>query len=69
MKLSIIIPVFNEQNTILQILEKINKVDFIQKEIIIIDDCSNDKTVDHLKKLSNKDYKILYLCFLPRYHL
>ena len=33
MKLSIIIPVFNEQNTILQILEKINMVDFIQKEI------------------------------------
>ena len=60
MKLSIIIPVFNEQNTILQILEKINKVDFIQKEIIIIDDCSNDKTADHLKKLSRQEYKIFY---------
>ena len=60
MKLSIIIPVFNEQNTILQILEKINKVDFIQKEIIIVDDCSNDKTINHLKKLSKQEYKIFY---------
>ena len=60
MKLSIIIPVYNEQNTILQILEKINNVNFIQKEIIIVDDCSNDKTIDHLKKLSKKDYKIFY---------
>ena len=60
MKLSIIIPVYNEQNTILQILEKINSVNFIQKEIIIVDDCSNDKTIDHLKRLSKKDYKIFY---------
>lgn len=60
MKLSIIIPVYNEENTILQILEKINNINFIQKEIIIVDDCSNDKTIDHLKKLSKKDYKIFY---------
>ena len=60
MKLSIIIPVFNEKNTILQILEKINKVDFIQKEIIIVDDCSNDKTINHLKKLPKLEYKIFY---------
>jgi dolichol-phosphate mannosyltransferase len=60
MKLSIIIPVYNEQNTILQILEKINKINFIEKEIIIVDDGSNDKTINHLKKLSKKDYKIFY---------
>ena len=60
MKLSIIIPVYNEQNTIVQILDKINNVNFIQKEIIIVDDCSNDKTIDYLKKLPTQDYKILY---------
>ena len=60
MKLSIIIPVFNEQNTILQILEKINMVDFIQKEIIIVDDCSSDKTINLLKNLSKQEYKIFY---------
>jgi glycosyltransferase involved in cell wall biosynthesis len=45
--LSIIIPVFNEQNTIIQILDKLTEVSLIEnlsKEIIIIDDCSFDST-------------------------
>jgi glycosyltransferase involved in cell wall biosynthesis len=46
-KLSIIIPAFNEGNTIHLILNKIkavNLIDEIQKEIIIVDDCSTDDT-------------------------
>ncbi|WP_238395254.1 glycosyltransferase family 2 protein [Mucilaginibacter sp. 14171R-50] len=46
-KLSIIIPAFNEGSTIHLILNKIKAValmDNIQKEIIIIDDCSTDET-------------------------
>lgn len=45
--LSIIIPVFNEQNTIIQILDKLTEVSLLgnlSKEIIIIDDCSFDCT-------------------------
>tara|TARA_A100001011_G_C14098375_1_gene751675 strand:+ start:222 stop:914 length:693 start_codon:yes stop_codon:yes gene_type:complete len=60
MKLSIIVPVFNEQNTILKIIKKINNVDFIEKEIIIIDDGSTDKTKEFLKTLSKEDYNIFY---------
>lgn len=48
MKLSIIIPVYNEENTILDILEAVRKVQLIQevqKEIIIVDDCSSDQSV------------------------
>ena len=44
-KLSIIIPVFNEAKTIHLILNKINQVNLlgnIIKEIIIVNDCSND---------------------------
>lgn len=61
MKLSIIIPVFNEKETILSILESIEKVDLkeIEKEIIIIDDGSSDGTVKILKNLENK-YRIFY---------
>lgn len=45
MKLSIIVPCYNEQNTINEIINKILKVDInIEKEIIIVDDCSQDKT-------------------------
>jgi cellulose synthase/poly-beta-1,6-N-acetylglucosamine synthase-like glycosyltransferase len=46
-KLSIIIPAFNEEKTITQVLDKIRLVHLIQriqKEAIIIDDCSTDNT-------------------------
>ena len=48
MKLSIIIPLYNEENTILQILEKFKPIQFPaiieEKEIIIVDDCSKDNS-------------------------
>jgi glycosyltransferase involved in cell wall biosynthesis len=50
-KLSIIIPVYNEALTINLILEKIKKVELInniQKEIIIVDDCSVDQTYNKI---------------------
>ena len=60
MKLSIIIPTYNEEKTILQILDKIKKVnlDDIAKEIIIVDDCSTDKTKEIISNL--KDIKKIY---------
>ena len=60
LKLSIIIPVFNEEKTILEILKRIEVVEFpnLEKEIIIIDDCSTDGTKEILKRLEGK-YKIL----------
>jgi dolichol-phosphate mannosyltransferase len=61
MKLSIIIPVFNEKRTILKILQAINsvKIPKIQKEIVIVDDFSADGTRRILHHLENK-YKIYY---------
>jgi glycosyltransferase involved in cell wall biosynthesis len=59
-KLSIIIPVYNEKNTILKILNKLESINLpIDKEIVIVDDFSTDGTRDILKKLKNK-YKIIY---------
>ena len=46
-KLSIIVPAYNEENTIHHILNKINEVQLIQnlqKEIIVVNDCSKDNT-------------------------
>ena len=59
--LSVIIPVYNEKNTIIELLDLVEKVDLagIKKEIIIIDDCSTDGTVEILEKLGNK-YKIFF---------
>ena len=50
MKISIIIPVFNEAKTILKILKKINKIKKIKKEIIIINDGSTDNTKKIIEK-------------------
>ena len=44
MKLSIIIPCYNEESTIADIVKKINLQSDISKEIIIVDDYSTDRT-------------------------
>jgi len=56
--LSVIVPVYNEVKTIRQILEKINSVD-IDKEIIVVDDCSKDGTTDILKDVKYANLKII----------
>ena len=61
MKLSIIIPCYNECNTIKSILLKIEEVNNYQKEIIIIDDCSNDGTKEILENINQNDnQKIIF---------
>jgi len=59
MKISIVMPVFNETKTILEIIRRIKLVQ-IDKEIIIVDDCSVDGTKDILKNLKDKDIKVLF---------
>jgi len=55
--LSIIIPMYNEARSILLILDKINQVDLlanIQKEVILIDDCSTDESVSLVEGFKNE---------------
>ncbi|MFT6166762.1 MAG: glycosyltransferase involved in cell wall biosynthesis [Vicingaceae bacterium] len=55
MKLSILIPAYNEERTIHLILDKVRDVrlvDNIEKEIIIVNDCSSDGTVEAIEKYS-----------------
>ncbi|MEE9165772.1 MAG: glycosyltransferase family 2 protein, partial [Nitrospinota bacterium] len=60
MKLSIIIPVYNEVNTIAGIVKKVQRVNY-EKEIIIIDDASTDGTKDVLQELSQQPgIKVFY---------
>ena len=63
MKLSIIIPVYNEYKTIESLVNKVLRVDLgdIKKEIIIVDDGSKDKTTDVLKsKIEPIVSKVIY---------
>lgn len=50
MKLSVIIPVYNEKSTVLEIVKKVQDVP-VEKEIIIVDDGSTDGTRDILKQV------------------
>ena len=61
MKLSIIIPVFNERETILELLNKVESADLGEaaKEIIIVEDCSTDGTRELLAGMEAK-HKIIY---------
>ncbi len=49
MKLSIVIPCYNEAKTIRQIVERVRAAPLAEKEIIIVDDCSRDGTRDLLR--------------------
>lgn len=62
MKLSILVPVYNEEKTILKIIKRIKKVDIekIEKEIIIVDDFSKDKTREILKKLKDNEIRVIF---------
>lgn len=58
MKLSIVIPVFNEKSNIEEIIDRVKKValpDNMEKEIIIVDDGSTDGTTDILEHFKNDD--------------
>ncbi len=66
-KLSIVMPVYNEKDTLKTILEKVEEVDLgdIEKEIILVDDASKDGTTDILKELqAQKPY--LKIAFKPQ---
>jgi glycosyltransferase involved in cell wall biosynthesis len=56
MKLSILVPAYNEEKTILTVLETLSEITLlnsIQKEIIVINDCSTDNTEEVVKSFFN----------------
>src|SRR5436190_542026 len=59
MKVSIVIPVFNEIRTIHKILDAVKAVD-LSKEIIVVDDFSTDGTREVLKAINDPEIKVLF---------
>jgi len=62
-KLSIIVCVYNERDTILAVLERIRAVDFgpdVTTEIIVVDNCSTDGTRDLLRGVTAPNMKVIY---------
>ena len=61
MIISVLIPCFNEKNTIEEIVNRVNNLKDLETEIIIVDDCSDDGTKEILKeKIHEKVSKIIY---------
>lgn len=65
MKLSIVIPCYNEERTVHLILDKVRNVKLvndIQKEFIVVNDCSKDRTSEaierYFKQYPELDYKL-----------
>ena len=59
MKLTIIIPCYNEKYTIKKLVEKIISLN-LSKQIIIVDDCSMDGSLEIIKSFKEKVDKIIY---------
>ncbi len=55
--LSVVIPVYNERNTIREILRQVRAVP-VQKQIILVDDCSKDGTIEVLRELEKTDHDL-----------
>ncbi|MBI5700902.1 glycosyltransferase family 2 protein [Candidatus Saganbacteria bacterium] len=58
MKLSVIIPVYNEKNTIKTLIDRVVAVN-LEKEIIIVDDYSTDGTRDIYPQIQGEDIRII----------
>jgi glycosyltransferase involved in cell wall biosynthesis len=61
-KLSVVVPVFNERNTLVEIVRRMRLVDLpegVDREIIIVDDGSSDGTRDVLKQLSDSTVRVV----------
>jgi glycosyltransferase involved in cell wall biosynthesis len=59
-KLSIVIPCFNEMDTIEAIIQKVLQVDLsLERELVIVDDCSTDGTRDYLQALRHDDIRVV----------
>jgi glycosyltransferase involved in cell wall biosynthesis len=61
LKISVVIPVYNEKATIREILRQVRAVP-IKKQIIAVDDCSTDGTREVLRELAERDsdLKVIY---------
>lgn len=60
MRLSVIIPCYNEVRTIDRVISAVRGSPYPDKEIIVVDDCSSDGTRERLKQLDGELDQVLY---------
>ena len=65
MKLTIVIPCYNEEKSIQEIVEKVLQFSLYEKEIIIVDDCSTDNSREIIRQLAGEN-SIIKFFFLEK---
>jgi len=65
MKLSVVIPCYNEEKSIKELVEKVLQFNLYEKEIIIVDDCSTDNSREIIRKLAG-DNSLIKFFFLEK---
>lgn len=60
MKVSIVVPCFNEGQTLEKIVKSVQQCPIKQKELIVVDDCSNDDTSVILQKISSLIDRVIF---------
>jgi len=59
MTVSVVIPVYNERDFVMEIIRRVKEVG-LADEIIIVDDCSNDGTRDYLAAIDDSMVKVFF---------
>ncbi len=59
MEISVVIPVYNEVRTIEKVIQRVKNVN-IEKEIIVVDDCSTDGTREILRKINEDGIRVFF---------
>jgi glycosyltransferase involved in cell wall biosynthesis len=63
MKISIVIPIYNEEKTVASIIERVTNAPLYapeaEREIIVVDDCSHDGTAAQLRRISDPTIRVI----------
>jgi glycosyltransferase involved in cell wall biosynthesis len=55
-QLTVVIPAFNEEETILRVIERVREIPF-SLQIIVVDDCSGDRTAELVQSLEGVEFR------------
>ena len=58
--LSVVVPAFNEASTLAEVVQRVLRIEHLL-EVIIVDDCSTDRTADVARELADSDPRIRYI--------
>lgn len=60
-KLSVVVPVYDERNTVAEVVRRMRAVDIpLERELVLVDDGSTDGTRDVLRQLSDSTVRVVY---------